>query len=55
MTIGEAQAPALGLAEAAEQDRHGMPSWRERGKIFAATSTQAADDNRATRAVFVPE
>jgi hypothetical protein len=26
---------ALGLAETTEQDHHGIPSWRVRGKIFA--------------------
>jgi hypothetical protein len=35
MTIEEARALALGLAETVEQDHHGMASWRVRGKIFA--------------------
>lgn len=35
MTMKEARGLALGLAETAEQDHHGMPSWRVRGKIFA--------------------
>jgi hypothetical protein len=35
MTIEEARALALGLAETAEQHHHGMASWRVRGKIFA--------------------
>jgi len=35
MTMKEARELALGLAETTEQDHHGMPSWRVRGKIFA--------------------
>lgn len=35
MTLKEARALALSLAETEEQDHHGMASWRVRGKIFA--------------------
>lgn len=35
MTMKQARKVALGLAETTEQDHHGMPSWRVRGKIFA--------------------
>ena len=35
MKMKEARELALGLAETTEQDHHGMPSWRVRGKIFA--------------------
>jgi hypothetical protein len=35
MTMKEARELALSLVEATEQDHHGMPSWRVRGKIFA--------------------
>jgi hypothetical protein len=55
MTIGEARAQALGLAEAAEQDHHGIPSWRVRGKIFAtvpdATHVRVMVDQDDIRAV----
>jgi hypothetical protein len=32
---GRARALAMGLPEAVEQDHHGMPSFRVRGRIFA--------------------
>jgi hypothetical protein len=35
MPMRSARELALGLAETTEQDHHGMPSWRVRGKIFA--------------------
>lgn len=35
MTIGKARELALSLPESLEQDHHGIPSWRVRGKIFA--------------------
>jgi hypothetical protein len=35
MPMSEARGLALSLAETAEQDHHGMASWRVRGKIFA--------------------
>jgi len=35
MTLDDARGLALALPEAAEQDHHGMPSFRVRGKIFA--------------------
>src|SRR5438309_7325877 len=35
MTIKEVRRLALDLAETAEQEHHGMASWRVRGKIFA--------------------
>jgi len=35
ITMGEARELALSLPEALEQDHHGMPSFRVRGKIFA--------------------
>jgi len=35
MTMKEARQVALGLRETTEQDHHGIPSWRVRGKIFA--------------------
>ena len=35
MTADEARAAALDLPEAVEQDHHGFPSFRVRGKIFA--------------------
>ena len=34
-TLGDARALALSLPEAAEQDHHGLDSFRVRGKIFA--------------------
>lgn len=34
-TLAQARKLALGLPEATEQDHHGMPSFRVRGKIFA--------------------
>jgi hypothetical protein len=57
MTIGEARAQALGLAEAAEQDHHGIPSWRVRGKIFATVPdapTCASWSIRTTSALSSP-
>jgi hypothetical protein len=33
--VGQARAMALALPEAVEQDHHGMPSFRVRGRIFA--------------------
>jgi hypothetical protein len=35
VTVDEARAIALSLPEAAEQDHHGRPSFRVRGRIFA--------------------
>jgi hypothetical protein len=35
LTSGEARALALSLPDAVEQDHHGRPSFRVRGKIFA--------------------
>jgi hypothetical protein len=35
ITAARARELALGLPEAAEQDHHGMPSYRVRGRIFA--------------------
>ena len=35
MTLDDARRLALALPDAAEQDHHGMPSFRVRGKIFA--------------------
>jgi hypothetical protein len=34
-TLAQVRKIALGLPEATEQDHHGMPSFRVRGKIFA--------------------
>jgi hypothetical protein len=35
IAMSEVRKLALGLPEAVEQDHHGMPSFRVRGKIFA--------------------
>lgn len=40
VTFARARELALALPEAAEQDHHGMPSFRVRGKIFATASDQ---------------
>jgi hypothetical protein len=40
-TLAEARALALALPEAAEQDHHGMDSFRVRGKIFATVPDDA--------------
>jgi hypothetical protein len=42
MTADEARALALALPEAAEEDHHGRPSFRIRGKIFATLWTPEA-------------
>ena len=39
LTADEARRLALGLPEAVEQDHHGRPSFRVRGKIFATLWT----------------
>lgn len=41
MTADEARALALALPDAVEQDHHGRPSFRVRGKIFATLWTDA--------------
>ncbi|MGI8803166.1 MAG: MmcQ/YjbR family DNA-binding protein [Solirubrobacteraceae bacterium] len=35
VTVAQVRELALGLPDAAEQDHHGIPSFRVRGKIFA--------------------
>jgi hypothetical protein len=49
ITVGQARGLALALPEAVEQDHHGFPSFRIRGRIFATLP----DDT--TLRVFVDE
>jgi hypothetical protein len=41
ITITQARDLALALPEATEQDHHGMPSFRVRGKIFATVPDES--------------
>jgi len=40
MTSEQARTLALALPETVEQDHHGIPSFRVRGKIFATAPTR---------------
>ena len=57
VTVEAARRFALDLPEAAEQDHHGMPSFRVRGKIFATvpadTHMRVMIDEDEIRAVAV--
>jgi hypothetical protein len=54
VTGDEARGLALALPEASEQDHHGRPSFRVRGKIFATLWTETAMNVMAgeTRILF---
>ncbi len=41
MTADDARGLAMGMPEAAEQDHHGFPSFRVRGRIFATLPDEA--------------